>query len=397
MYIRNALFSKYTFQQSFLDGSAWLPVMIRFLLVFMSVYSLMHALFYLKIRVLLPDRPAHHLALTAFLAMLALCPIVARIFEGGDHHFLARIAAHAGYYWMGFIFYAFWCCLLLGTIGLAFKLVNMAAGCALPTFGGKSAAIGVVVVSLAINTYGFFEAKDLRVERFSIETTKLPAGVDRVRIAQISDVHMGLLMGEKRLKSIIDKVKAESPDILVSTGDLVDGDMDRIENMPSLFASVNPKWGKYAVTGNHEMYAGLTESIQAEQGLGFKVLRGEVITLSNILNIAGVDDPATGMHQDEKSLLAEAKNGLFTLLLKHRPDPDRSCLGLFDLQLSGHTHYGQLFPFRYFVKRIYPFQNGPHFLDQGSVIYTSRGSATWGPPIRVLAPPEVTIIDIVRK
>jgi hypothetical protein len=155
--------------------------------------------------------------------------------------------------------------------------------------------------------------------------------------------------------------------------------------------------GKYAITGNHEVYAGLAESLEAERAFGFDLLRGEVKTVGNVLNIVGIDDPAAGMEENERAILAGAQNGLFTLFLKHRPDPSIGSLGLFDLQLSGHTHYGQLFPFRYIAALVYPLQNGPYYLAGGSVLYTSRGSGTWGPPIRVLAPPEVTIIDIVRN
>jgi predicted MPP superfamily phosphohydrolase len=119
--------------------------------------------------------------------------------------------------------------------------------------------------------------------------------------------------------------------------------------------------------------------------------------VEGVLNIAGIDDPMTGEQVDEKALLAQGGNGLFTIFLKHRPEALSESIGLFDLQLSGHTHYGQLFPFRLISQMVYPMQNGPYYLDKGSVVYTSRGSGTWGPPIRVLATPEITIIDIVRE
>jgi uncharacterized protein len=122
-----------------------------------------------------------------------------------------------------------------------------------------------------------------------------------------------------------------------------------------------------------------------------------VKTVENTINIVGIDDPATGTREDEKALLQKAQNGLFTLFLKHRPESPDGIAGLFDLQLSGHTHYGQLFPFRLIAEMVYPLQNGPYYFPEGSILYTSRGSGTWGPPIRVLAPPEVTIFDIIRN
>jgi predicted MPP superfamily phosphohydrolase len=173
--------------------------------------------------------------------------------------------------------------------------------------------------------------------------------------------------------------------------------MQQIEGIPEMFEKIRPRLGMYAISGNHEVYAGLADSLIAERSFGFTVLSGEVKTVNNVLNIAGVDDPAAGLPEDEKAILSKTANGLFTVFLKHRPDPLDESLGLFDLQLSGHTHYGQLFPFRYIVGLAYPLQNGPYYLPKGSILYTSRGSGTWGPPIRVLAPPEVAIFDIVRE
>jgi predicted MPP superfamily phosphohydrolase len=371
--------------------------MTRFLIAFFSIYSLLHAFVYSRVKVLLPVKWPVHLLLILFMALMVFAPIGTRLLERGDHNVLARASALLGYGWLGFVFYSFWGFLLLGVAGILCKLGNLIAGSCLPTFTGSISAVCVLAAAFVINVYGYFEARCVRVERIVVKTAKLPVGVDRLRIAQISDVHLGLQVREERMADILRKVEAENPDILVSTGDLVDGDMEKIEALPALFGRLRPRLGKYAITGNHEFYAGLAESLQAERAFGFTVLSGEVKTVDNILNIVGVDDPATGLPEDEKAILGKAQNGLFTLFLKHRPDPADESLGLFDLQLSGHTHYGQLFPFRYISGFVYPLQNGPYYLSKGSILYTSRGSGTWGPPIRVLAPPEVTIFDIVRE
>ncbi|MFZ2446316.1 MAG: metallophosphoesterase [Syntrophobacteraceae bacterium] len=371
--------------------------MTLFVLTFLSLYSLMHAFFYSRARVLLPKGRAFHLGFILFLALMVFAPVATRLLEKSDHYTLARIVAHIGYPWFGYLFYTFLLFLLVGIVGVVFRLVNLAAGTELPVFTGRKTALCVLLVSLAIIVYGIFEARSLRVERLTFRTAKLPEGIERVRIAQISDIHLGLLVGEGSIEPILDRVKAEAPDILVSTGDLVDGDMDRLGRLPALFGEVNPRFGKWAVTGNHEVYVGLADSIKAEREFGFTVLRGEARVVADVINIVGVDDPAAGAPVDERLLLEKARNGLFTLFLKHRPDAARESMGLYDLQLSGHTHYGQLFPFRLFSEYIYPLQNGPYFLEKGSILYTSRGSATWGPPCRVLAPPEITIIDIVRE
>lgn len=371
--------------------------MTRFLLSFVSVYLLMHAFFYSRVRVLLPGRWYFHALLIVFLILMIFAPIGTRLIERSDHYTLARISGYIGYTWMGVIFYAFWCFLLTGAAGIILKIINMAAGSSLPTFTGQRAVLAVLGAVVLINVYGYFEARTIRVERITIRSAKLPPGTDRVRIAQISDIHLGLLVQDGRISKILDKVDAEKPDIFVSTGDLVDGDVGKIEKLPEQFGRIRPRLGKYAVIGNHEVYAGLARSIRAQEDLGFRVLSGVGETVSNIVNIAGVDDPNTGRTEDEKAILSRFENGLFTILLKHRPEAAPESLGLFDLQLSGHTHYGQLFPFRLFSQMVYPMQNGPYYLPKGSVVYTSRGTGTWGPPIRVLAPPEVTIFDVVRK
>jgi predicted MPP superfamily phosphohydrolase len=371
--------------------------MTGFLIAFFSVYSFLHAFCYFRVKVLLPEKWQAHALLILFFALMVFAPIATRLLERDGHDALARVSAVLGYSWLGFLFYSFLGFLLTGALGLICRLVNLIGGSSLPTFTGPGAAVCILTAALIINIYGYFEARSIRVERIVIKTAKLPVGTDRLRIAQISDVHLGLLVREDRMADILSKVEAENPDILVSTGDLVDGNMAVIDALPALFGKLRPRLGKYAITGNHEVYAGLAQSITAEKAFGFTLLSGQMITVDNILNIAGVDDPAAGLPEDEKKILEKAQNGLFTLLLKHRPDPLKESMGLFDLQLSGHTHYGQLFPFGYIAALVYPLQNGPYYLPKGSILYTSRGSGTWGPPVRVLAPPEVTIFDIVRE
>ena len=131
------------------------------------------------------------------------------------------------------------------------------------------------------------------------------------------------------------------------------------------------------------------------------VLRGEGLVVHGVVNIAGVDDPAGKPFQykdvPEKVLLSSLPRHLFTVLLKHRPVVDKDALGLFDLQLSGHTHKGQIYPFRYLTRLAFPLYTGYHELPGNAHLYVSRGSGTWGPPIRFLTPPEVTIIELVTN
>jgi len=357
----------------------------------------MHALVYLKARVLLPERLLPHLVSIAFLTLMIFAPIGTRLLERNGHDALARSSAIAGYVWMGFIFIAFWVFLVVIAVDLLVKgavFVSRSSASGLP---GSTTAMFALVSAALICVYGSFEARNIGTERVAIATSKLPSGVDRFKIAQISDVHLGLIVHEDRLQRMIEVVHSESPDILVCTGDFVDGDIDRMDEISGVLEQVNPRYGKFAVTGNHEFYAGLDRSIRLIERMGFVVLRGESETVNGTINVVGVDDPAGGgPAEDEATILSTVPNSLFTLFLKHRPEVLRRSEGLFDLQLSGHTHRGQIFPFRFITGIVYPMQDGLYELDKGSRLYTSRGSGTWGPPIRFLSPPEVTIIELVR-
>lgn len=370
--------------------------MSRFLLIFISVYSSMHAFFYYRVRVLLPAGGAVKVFSVLFLLLMVFAPIITRLMERNGYDLPARLMAYIGYTWMGFLFVCFWGLLLVFAANLALKGLHFAAGLRVPDLSAKGITAAVLVLAGLTCIYGFFEARSIRLERVTVKTAKLPAGVNQLKVAQISDVHLGLLVGNERLQTILDKVRSERPDIFVCTGDLVDGNIDRMDEINVAINAINPRYGKFAVTGNHEYYAGLGRSLRFMQAFGFEVLRGEIKNVENIIQIAGVDDPAGGASVDEASLFSSGESSLFTLFLKHRPEVNKESLGLFDLQLSGHTHRGQIFPFRFFTGMAYPMQDGFYELEKGSSLYTSRGSGTWGPPIRVLSPPELTIIELIR-
>lgn len=371
--------------------------MFFFLLTFISIYTCMNALVYMRTRVLVPPQWPFQAVLIGFLVFMIFAPICTRLLERAGFEALARIFALGGYFWMGFVFIAFCIFLLAILMDLAGAGVNLVLSTRIPGLAGKGATAGLLGIVLALSVYGCIEARSVRVERVVLRTDKLPAGTDRLKIAQISDVHIGLIVGSERVRLILDRVREENPDLLVSTGDLLDGNAAKHDGVTEQFKALQPRLGKFAVTGNHEFYAGLAESIATTERYGFTMLRGAAKVAGNTINIVGVDDPVTGgVQPDESKLLGSAANGLFTLFLKHRPDPAGRSLGLFDLQLSGHTHLGQIFPFRYVTALVYPKENGFYELEKGSALYTSRGSGTWGPPMRVLAPPEVTVIELVR-
>jgi len=362
----------------------------------------MHVYFFFKCHQACGPEGWRLLALILFLLLMLNGPILVRILERQGAVLPATALAWISYIWMAALLW-FFC---LGMIRDIWNTGVRLAALASPFFyrfviPARPAFLAFLFLIAAATVWGFIEGRGLRTERITIETDLLPPGTGPVRIAQISDVHLGLMEGEKRIDQILGILHEEDPDILLSTGDLVDGNVPHTDQMGLLFATYRPPLGKYAVTGNHEFYAGLSGSLRFMEEAGFKVLRG-TSTDAGPIRIAGVDDPAGSRTReasftDEAGALAMGDRDRFTVLLKHQPLVREASLGQFQLQLSGHTHKGQIFPFNIPVRWQYEYDAGLFDIGKGAKIYTSRGTGTWGPPLRLLSPAEVTIITIEEK
>lgn len=369
---------------------------MKFLLAYLLIYSGVHGAFFHRFRILLPGKGGTTVFFLIFLGVMVLSPLISRILEIKGYDAMARCMAFVAYFWMGFLFLAFTGSLLLHLLELMSWAVRTLTSFSFPVFAGKPPAAVLAALCFGLVVYGYFEASRMTIAREVITTDKLPPRIDAIRVVQISDVHLGIITRDKGLTKIMDAVKTLSPDLLVCTGDLVDGSMQNLMHLSEIIKAVAPPYGKYAVTGNHEYYAGLDHSLEFMQKAGFDVLRGEVRLAGNIINVAGVDDGGRFGKSATDQTLDRIHNNLFTLYLKHRPEIPESTLGKFDLQLSGHTHNGQIFPFKYLVSLEFPFIRGYYELEKNAALYVSRGSGTWGPPIRLLSPPEITLIEIVR-
>jgi len=373
------------------------------ILTFFAVYGGMHVYAFFRARHALALGAWPAAGVAGFMLLMVLAPFLIRVLERNDYDLPARSLSSAAYLWMAGIFLFFCASLVLEAINLVLRGAGWAAGAPGPAFIIPARIFFFAAAGLAfgITLYGYVSAQTIRTERLRIETAKLPAGIDRLKIVQISDVHLGLIIREERLKKILTIVEAEKPDVFVSTGDLVDAQINSMQGLAALLRNVQAPHGKFAVTGNHEYYAGINEALKFTRDSGFRLLRREAVQ-DNAITIAGVDDPAGAEFKIDKpepeaALLAGLPKDKFILLLKHRPLVDARASALFDLQLSGHTHKGQIYPFTYIVEIAYPLIAGKFDLPGGSILRVSRGTGTWGPPVRVLSPPEVTVVELVRR
>lgn len=368
--------------------------MTLFALTFLAVYTLMHLWVWWGVRPLLPSGRGPRLALLLWTAAMIAAPPLVRLLERGEFDLAARLLAWLGYLWLGFLWLAFalftaqgaW----NGVVRLTARVFPAVAGWQLR--GPRAARFAVMAVLLA-GGWAVFEARTLRTEVVRLAVSALPEGRHTLRIVQISDLHLGLINRHDLLEEVLERTRALQPDLVAVTGDLLDAQRNHLEELIEPWRRLQPPLGKFAVVGNHENYIGREMALDYLTRAGFRVLLDEVATIDG-LRIAGALDPTWGRRRSDAQLLADGAPAALTLFLKHRPQVDEGAIGRFTLQLSGHTHRGQLFPFNLVTALAYPLQDGLHLLAPGCWLYTSRGTGTWGPPMRLLSPPEITLIEL---
>jgi hypothetical protein len=247
--------------------------------------------------------------------------------------------------------------------------------------------------------------------RGPVAITRVPVVLPRLRgdrpwrVAQLSDVHIGPTLGREWLAGVVDRVNAERPDLVVITGDLVDGSVQALAEHVAPLARLVAPHGVFFVTGNHEYYSGAAEWCAHLTSIGIRVLRNECVAIGQEdgFTLAGVDDwtahqfarLAPGHRHDLEAALREASPDRALVLLAHQPKSVREAAprGV-DLQLSGHTHGGQLVPFNLLVRFQQPHVAGLERVNERTQIYVSRGTGYWGPPMRLGAPAEITLLTL---
>jgi predicted MPP superfamily phosphohydrolase len=309
--------------------------------------------------------------------------------------------------WAGLLAMGFFSSLLVLTVVRDVVLLAMAAADAGNPGFARASAIGVPLLALAVTLVGLVNARRVaRVVDVEVPIAGLPAAFDGYSIVQISDIHVGPTIKRGYLNAIVTRVNALKPDAIAITGDLVDGSVQRLGLHTAPLERLSAPDGTYFVTGNHEYYSGADQWIVELRRLGLTVLINQHVVFERdgeALMIAGVPD-FMAHHFDEShrsdphAAAAGAPANVRTrVLLAHQPRSAEAAADAgFDLQLSGHTHGGQFFPWNLFVPLQQPYTAGLNRL-RSLWVYTSRGTGYWGPPKRFGAPSEITRVTLVRS
>ncbi|WP_029048365.1 metallophosphoesterase [Cupriavidus sp. amp6] len=312
--------------------------------------------------------------------------------------------------WIGMLAMGFFSSLLLLTLArdvalAAAWLVGKLLGWQAPGLVAGS-ALAVPLLALLVTLAGYINARRVaRVVEVDVPVSGLPEALHGFTIAQISDIHVGPTIKGPYLDRIVDRVNSLKPDAVAITGDLVDGTVRELSAHTAPLARLQSRHGSYFVTGNHEYYAGAQPWIDELRRLGLCVLMNEHVVVQHggqPLVLAGVTDYSAGrFHESHRSDPHRAIAGAPTeagvlVLLAHQPRTAVAAAEAgFDLQLSGHTHGGQFWPWNLFVPMQQPYTAG--LVRHGAMwIYVSRGTGYWGPPKRFGAPSEITRLRLVR-
>ncbi|WP_329595309.1 metallophosphoesterase [Streptomyces sp. NBC_01362] len=258
--------------------------------------------------------------------------------------------------------------------------------------GGAAAVAGLGTVGLG--TYGVLRGP--RVKRITVPLAKLPRSAHGFRIAVVSDIHLGPILGRAHTRRIVDTINRTQPDLVAVVGDLVDGTVADLGPAAEPLARLKARHGNFFVTGNHEYYSGAAQWVDQVKELGLHPLENDRVEIDGF-DLAGVNDIAgesEGQGPDFARALGDRDRTRAAVLLAHQPVVihDAVAHGV-DLQLSGHTHGGQLWPGNFIADLANPTGAG---LDRygDTQLYVSRGAGAWGPPVRVGAPSDITVVEL---
>jgi predicted MPP superfamily phosphohydrolase len=294
--------------------------------------------------------------------------------------------------WIGALNFAFFAAVFCWLAGGIVWLT----GLPLPRFWIATAFFGVAVLA---TLYGLFNAAWLRVTRITIRWPNLPEAWEGRSAALVTDAHLGHLSGPRFLRRILSRLRTLQPDVVLISGDMFDGTTAELDRLVAPWSEYAAPWGIYYVTGNHDEFADRNIYLNAVKRVGVRVLNNEMQSVHG-LQIIGIHDSEAGDPTELRSILRRIRldPARPSILLAHRPVN----LAVAEeegvsLQLSGHTHKGQIWPWNYLVARIFgKFAYGLHRLGK-LLVYTSSGAGTWGPPLRVATKAEIVLIRFQRE
>ncbi len=373
-----------------------------FFAIVLIVNLLVNAYIYSRTRTVFPTGNLAYPFAAGLFWLLALSYMIGRITERMGYMEFAHPFVHLGSYWMGAMLYLTLLFLLADILRGIVSLVPVAENI---RFGwnsdkGRVAVVTLYALTAIILSFGYYFAKSpvVRFQQIVVEKSLIGGPL---RAVLVSDLHLGMMISNGRLERLVELVNKQKPDVLLLAGDVFDEDLGPVieNNLGDLLKNFTPKYGSFAVLGNHEFYGNAEAAQEYLEQHRITVLRDSVVHLKNGVTIVGREDITNEqMNRIRRKPIGELitnsdTNGL-VLLLDHQPYNLNDVVGSgVDLQVSGHTHHGQMWPLNYITSAIFTISSGYGKLGE-THFFVSSGFGTWGPPFRTNSRSEIVVLDI---
>jgi len=374
--------------------------MAVFFIVVLTIYTLLNLYLFFKGYNAIPALQANKLLYSLIFIFLSAIFIVAKIIEARHSSIITDILNIIGGFWLAFMLYGFIFFILSDITLLILKLTGIIGSDSIPVFRKWSFLVTAGLSALLISA-GFINAVMPVVREYNIKIDKPAGDIKTMRIAAVSDIHLGSIIRKRSIKKLSSMLKEINPDMVLLLGDIIDGEIGPVlrGDLLQYFACPKCREGMYAIAGNHEYIGGGSRTIPYIESKGIRVLKDEMITLDGGIQLIGrVDKDASRFYGKSRKPLEEliklADTTKPVILMDHQPfHLEETVKYGIDLQLSGHTHNGQMWPLNYITGLIYDVSYG--YVRRGNTnIIVSSGYGLWGPRVRSGSRSEVLLINI---
>jgi predicted MPP superfamily phosphohydrolase len=374
-----------------------------FFTTFIALYILLNAYVYFRGFSALADKGWWVVALKVlFIALAVAFPILHSLEDEMGGPVLDTINL-IGSLWVAAVLYFFMLAILLDVTRLIDRLVPIVPRALRQNrvLLGRTVFFGSIALVFLLIFSGWLNTRFVRVEKLQVDLASLPKAHNPTTLVFASDLHIGSVIGQKRLSAFVDDINAEHPDVVLIGGDLIEGSIPDPDGTASILSRIDAPRGVFAVLGNHEFHADPDKAAAFMRSAGITVLRDDLVTIPGVVNIVGLDYHRTIGNTGAKAaplseILKRRDPRLPTILLYHAPVNLEEYAALpIDLMLSGHSHHGQFFPLTLVTDLVYEVSYG--YGKIGSMnLYVTSGLGTWGPPVRILTHPEIVRITLVN-
>jgi len=374
---------------------------IIFITIVVVIYGLANYYIYSRAIQTIPAGNSWRIWFTCVFWVLVSAYVVARFLERAHPCDFTEIITWIGSFWLGIMVYSLFTVLLIDLSRIGNHFFHFFPAIFYTDYQKTKSIVLLISVSIIMITVaaGFINARLPRIRHFDIEINKKVNGDKSLKIVLVSDIHMGTLIAKRRTNHLVEKIINLKPDLVLFAGDIVDEDLAPVirRNLGEMLSHIKAKYGVYGITGNHEYIGGAESAVKYLRTHGINILRDTAVLVDDYFYLVGRDDRDkprfTGKERKSlEEIMAQVDRSYPVILMDHQPfNLAKTVEQGVDLQVSGHTHHGQLWPFNYITHAIYELSWGYKQIGQ-THFYVSSGFGSWGPPIRLGNRPEIVEI-----